>query len=100
MSASKPAANPDARKVVRATRISHREDDALASAVLAEMAPTPSAYIADATRARLIEDGFLNPDAPAKEAPADDPIETCPHKDTTYNGIFRVCKACGEVVHR
>lgn len=100
MPASKPTANPDARKVVRATRLSRREDEALAQAVLAEMAATPSTYIADATRARLVADGFLDLAAPDAPAPAETASEACPHKDTTYNGIFRICKACGEIVHR
>ena len=95
-----PTANPDARKVVRATRLSKREDDALAQAVLAEMAATPSTYIADACRARLIADGFLT-DAPAPAEP-ETPEEApgCEHKRTSYNGIFRVCQACGEIVKR
>lgn len=96
-----PTANPDARKVVRATRLSRREDDALAEAVLAQMAATPSTYIADACRARLIADGFLT-EATADQPPLEDEPKApaCEHKRTTYNGIFRVCSECGEIVKR
>jgi len=95
-----PTANPDARKVVRATRLSKREDDALAQAVLAEMAATPSTYIADATRARLIADGFLTDAPPPAEPPTPEEAPGCEHKRTSYNGIFRVCQECGEIVKR
>lgn len=99
MSASKPTANPDARKVVRATRLSRHEDDALGQAVLAQMAATPSSYIADATRARLIADGFLT-DAPAPPPEQAETVAACPHKRTTYNGIFRICSDCSAIVPR
>lgn len=94
-----PNANPDARKVVRATRLSKREDDALAEAVLAQMAATPSTYIADATRARLITDGLLT-DAPAPPVEQAGTAAECPHKRTTYNGIFRICSDCQAIVPR
>lgn len=99
--ASSPPRNPDARREVKATRLSARETEALDRAV-AKAGGTASTWIADATRDALIAAGYLDPTPVPNPRPRSRPgakePAPCRHRSTKFTGLLRICNDCGAVL--
>lgn len=94
-----PASNPDARRLVKATRLSPREAAALDAAV-AKAGGTASTWIADATRDALVAGGYLDPAAVPRPRtrPGAKEAAVCRHRRTRFTGALRICDECGTVL--